>query len=312
MDTPGEEIRELQQRAGAAFEAGQLQEARQLYERVLELRPDSSSAHFRLGLVHKYQRDWARSLAHNLRALDLCGAHDEASSWNAGIAATALGDWAQARRQWLACGIDIDPGDGPIEENFGAIGLRLNPWSGSETVFARRIDPARARIANVPLPSSGHRYGDLVLHDGAQVGERRYFQHTVPVFNELKRLEASSFATFTAFATCDADEDIEALQGSRSPGVGLAEDWTRGLRNQCLRCSYDVPHQHRRHAAGHDEDWNPDRTLGVAAVDEASARTHLEAWVAQAPARRRLDAIVGREQPVPDLPGTGVWWRAAR
>jgi hypothetical protein len=311
MDTPAEEIRELQQRAGAAYEGGHLQEAKQLYTRLVELRPDGDAFHFRLGLVHKYLRDWRASLANNLRALELCGEHDEGASWNAGIAATAVGDWAQARRQWTACGIDLDPGEGPIEDNFGPIGLRLNPWSGSETVFARRIDPARARIANVPLPSSGHRYGDLVLHDGAQVGERSYFEHTVPVFNELQRLEASPFITYTAFVGCESALELEDLQEMPVPGIASAEDWTAGLRNTCLRCSYDIPHQHHRHAAGGD-DWNPDRTLGIAAEREEAVRTLLEDWVAGSGKRRRMDAIVCREQPTPELPGAGIWWRAPR
>lgn len=50
------------------------------------------------GLTHKYLRDWPVSLHHNLRSQALRDERDEASLWNAGIAATALGDWAQARR----------------------------------------------------------------------------------------------------------------------------------------------------------------------------------------------------------------------
>jgi len=309
METSREDIRELQQHAGAAYEAGRLQEAAQLYRRLVELRPEGDAFHFRLGLASKYLRDWPASLQHNLRALQLCGEHDEGASWNAGIAATALGDWPQARRQWRSCGIDIDPGEGPIEENFGPIGLRLNPWSGSETVFARRIDPARARIANVPLPSSGHRYGDLVLHDGAQVGERHYFDHTVPVFNELQRLQASGFATFTVFVGSDSDDEIEALQRMRAPGIGLVEDWTPALRQQCLRCSYGIAHKHHRHEAG-ARDWEPDRSLGVAAQDEAAVRRLLEQWCAEAPSKRRLDAIQCREQPLAEPPASArPWWR---
>jgi len=312
MDTSGTDIRELQQRAAQALESGQLQEARQLYSRLVELRPEGDAFHFRLGIVHKYLREWPASLALNLRALALAGEHDEGASWNAGIAATALGDWAQARRQWLACGIELDPGEGPIEENFGPIGLRLNPWSSSETVFATRIDPARARISNVPLPASGHRFGDIVLHDGSQVGERAFYDHKVPVFNELQRLQPSEFTSFTAFVGCETPEDLEALPEFANEGVAMAEDWTRGLKQKCLRCDYGIPHQHRRHAAGHDEDWNPDRTLGVAAARVESVRELLEAWVADAPSRRRFEAVDSREQPVPDPPGTGVWWRAPR
>jgi tetratricopeptide (TPR) repeat protein len=305
----GEDILELQQRAGAAYEAGRLHEAAQLYRRLVELRPEGDAFHFRLGLVHKYLREWPASLRHNLETLALSGEHDEGSSWNAGIAATALGDWHEARRQWHACGIDIDPGEGPIEENFGPIGLRLNPWRGRETVFALRIDPARGRIANVPLPSSGHRYGDVVLHDGAQVGEREYLGHTVPVFNALQRLEPSGFASVTAFVGCDSEDELEELHELDEPGVVLVEDWTLALGPTCLRCDYAIPHEHRRHEAGKAGGWNPDRTLGIAATDKESARALVEAWVAAAPSRRRLEAIACREQAPPELPAAGVWWR---
>ena len=309
MDAHGDDIRELQQRAGAAYESGRLREAVQLYARLVELRPGSHSLHFRLGLAHKYLREWRQSLRCNLDALALCKQHDEAASWNAGIAATALGDWAQARRQWKHCGIDVGAGEGPIDEKFGPIGLRLNPWSGSETVYARRIDPASARISNVPLPSSGHRYRDLVLHDGAQVGQRRYFEHKVPVFNELQRLEASPFVTFTVFVGSESDDEIEALQRLREPGVGLVEDWTPSLQQQCLRCSYDIAHKHHRHGVG-DQAWNPDRSLGVAAHDAGAVRRLLEGWVAGDRAKRRLDAIECREQVQPEPPAEArAWWR---
>lgn len=306
-----QDIRALQQRAAAALEAGQLGEADQLYSRLVELRPEGDAFHFRLGLVCKYRRDWPAALRHNLRVLELSEGDDEGAHWNAGIAATALGDWVAARRHWHAIGIDIDPGVGPIEENFGPIGLRLNPWLRGETVFAERIDPARARIANVPLPESGYRFGDLVLHDGAQVGERHYFEHTVPVFNALQRLQASAFATFTAFIGSQSDQDVEALQELPEEGIGLVEDWTGGAAGACLRCSYGVPHQHHRHEPG--DDWNPDRTLGIAARDETAVRRLLEHWVAADPARRRLDAIQCREQPAPTpAPDAPAWWRAPK
>jgi tetratricopeptide (TPR) repeat protein len=312
MDTSDIGIRDLQERANAAYEGGRLREAEALYQQLVQLRPDGDAFHFRLGIVHKYLREWPLSLRHNLRSLELSGEHDEGASWNAGIAATAIGDWAQARRQWQACGIDIEPGEGEIEENFGPIGLRLNPWLGGETVFALRIDPARARIANVPLPDSGHRYGDIVLHDGLQVGERHYLGHTVPVFNELERLVPSEFISFCVFVGADSDEAIEELQSLEIESVGMVEDWTRALRHECLRCSYGIPHRHHRHEAGNDADWNPDRTLGIAARTDAAVRGLLEAWIAQAPHSRRLDAIESREQPGSAPVDGRLWWRSPR
>src|SRR5690606_30084312 len=128
------------------------------------------------------------SLRHNLRAIELADEKSQAPYWNAAIAATGLGDWPEARKLWAACGIKIPEGEGPIEDDYGIAVVRLNPWHGGETVFARRIDPARARLLNVPLQESGHRFGDIVLHDGAATGHRFDGQREVPVFNELSRL----------------------------------------------------------------------------------------------------------------------------
>jgi len=159
------------------------------------------------------------------------------------------------------------------------------------------------------LPSSGHRYGDLVLHDGAQIGQRRYFDHTVPVFNELQRLEPSAFITHTVFASCESDDEVQALQGMRREGIGMVEDWSPALRHQCLRCSYGIAHRHPRHEAGGQE-WNPDRSLGVAALDAESVRRLFDEWVAGAPTKRRLDGIECREQVAPEPPADArPWWR---
>jgi hypothetical protein len=136
----------------------------------------------------------------------------------------------------------------------------------------------------------------------------------VPVFNELHRLQASTHASFTVFASCDGEDEVDALLQLDTPGVAAAEDWTAGLRRQCLRCSYGIAHQHRRHAAANASDWNPDRTLGVAAESADAVRARMEAWVAAAPARRRLEAIECREvpAPAPSSAGAGAWWRASR
>src|SRR6478672_11024098 len=85
-----------------AYEAGRLTDASSLFARLIETYPGVAHYHYMRGLVHKYLRDWPTSLAHNLESLALQGAEgegeDEASLWNAGIAATAIGDWQQARR----------------------------------------------------------------------------------------------------------------------------------------------------------------------------------------------------------------------
>ena len=150
-----------------AFDRGDLHEAARRFAELALAKPKNASYHYMLGLAHKYLRQWEPSLRANLRSLEVRDDIDQASAWNGAIAATALGDWARARELWAKCGVPLAPGEGPIDEDFGTVAVRLNPWGDGETLFAQRIDPARARLRNVPLPSSGFRGDDVVLHDGA-------------------------------------------------------------------------------------------------------------------------------------------------
>lgn len=73
----------------------------------------------------------------------------------------------------------------------------------------------RGRLLNVPLPGSGHRFGAIVLHDGASTGWRWDGERKVNVFNELQRLETSAFITHAAFVHCEHSEDMQALLEAR-------------------------------------------------------------------------------------------------
>lgn len=188
-----DDLASLHERAYAAMDRGALGEASRDFQVLLQYAPGHHSYHYMRGLAHKYMLDWPASFRHNLRAIELAEEMDESEHWNAAIAATALGDWAQARRLWTACGLRVPEGDGPIDDNYGVAVVRLNPWHHGETLFMQRIDPVRARLLNVPLPESGHRFGDIVLHDGAATGRRKYRDGEVPVFNELARLAPSEF-----------------------------------------------------------------------------------------------------------------------
>ena len=71
---------------------------------------------------------------------------------------------------WRRLGLDIEEGDAPIEDNFGITPVRLNPDDRGEVVWARRIDPVRARIENVPYPESGFRRGDVEAPRASRAG----------------------------------------------------------------------------------------------------------------------------------------------
>lgn len=308
--------------AYAAYDTGDLAEPRARFEALLASAPEDPAYHYMLGLVCKYLRDWPASLRHNLRALALQPDEEddaEAPRWNAAIAATALGDWAEARRQWTGCGIDVPGDDGPIDKNFGVASLRLEAWGQAETVFARRIDPVRAQIINVPLSDSGYRYGDIVLHDGASTGQRRFHQSMVPVLNALQRMEISEYPTFAVFVNCPQRTDLDALIEARVPGIAFVEDWTDSIVHYCLRCSHGAPHRHDNDDSSKDrgnerrdaEDgsrWRAERNIGIAAQSRHSVMRLIERWKTGGRGRR-LDAVDSRDTMPTEPPVRGEqWW----
>lgn len=303
---------DLHDSAYEAVDRGALDEAAQAFTQLVALVPDHGAYHYMLGLVRKYQMDWTASLAHNLRAIDLSDDFNEAAHWNAGIAATALGDWPRARSMWSACGITLAPGDGPIEADFGTAVIRLHPWQGGETLWAQRIDPVRARLLNVPLPESGHRLGDVVLHDGASTGTRRSGEREVMVFNALQRLETSALQTFAVFVRCDAPEDLQPLLAALSADDGYAEDWTASMTVYCMRCSYGAPHR-RTHdeamsqPANDARGWAVERNLGVGARSREAVQAAVHAWVCGGQ-NRHVDGVENREHPVPAREDGHPWW----
>jgi hypothetical protein len=270
--------------------AGRLAEAEAAYEKALRLTPRRPSAWYNLGLLYKRTRRWGDSLRCNLRAAEL-EPSNEAAWWNLGIAATALGDWKQARRAWSRFGVPIPEGEGPIELHLGAVPIRLNPDARAEVVWCQRIDPARAVISNVPLPESGHRYHDLVLHDGAPTGYREVDGRKVPVFDALALLQASTHATFRVAVEAPAEGDIDALQEALTDADMAGEDWTASVRHVCEACSHGTPHEHAPVTPGV---WLRSRDLGVAAESEAEAEGALAKWAAAGKGRAvgRLARVV--------------------
>lgn len=205
--------------------------------------PSWSAPAYNLGLLHKYNLQWAQSLELNRLAASLAP-DDEASWWNLGIAATALGEWSEARRAWAACGMNLPVGDGPPDFGWGFTPVRLDPEGDAEVVWAKRIDPARARIVSVPLPTSAFHWGDIVLNDGAPEGERVVEGRTYPVFRVLQKLLASSHRTFVLELATSTGEVVSALEQCAEAAGGAAEDWGTSVQILCRACSTGVAHEH--------------------------------------------------------------------
>lgn len=238
-------------RGGSLREAGKKAEAIACYQRAMAIDPTWSAPFYNLGLLHKYENEWQASLDANLRATEL-NPEDQAGWWNLGIAATALGRWQVARRAWRGAGLSIPEGDGPLDFPCGYNPIRLDPEDEGETVWAHRLDPARARISSIPL--SDYCFGDIVLNDGAAMGYRSLRGEDIPVFNCLGLLEASPLSTWciemelTGKASVTVFDALDELASAR----GLAmEDWTSSLRLLCKACSEGTPHEQ------HDQELQP-------------------------------------------------------
>jgi tetratricopeptide (TPR) repeat protein len=234
--------------------------------RATELAPEWNDAWWNLGVVLKHALRWEACAAACEKAIATSEEHPEGALWNLGIAATALGDWRRARGAWERLSIKIPAGEGPLTMPLGLTPVRVAPCTAPEVVWCDRIDPCRAIVRSVPLPGSGRRFGDLVLHDGEPRGRRRVGDRDVAVFDELTLLEASAFQTWELRVRAHRPEDFARLEVALEAAEITFEDWTGGTQLLCTQCSLGEPfaaHEHARPSA----DWNPDRRVGVAISD---------------------------------------------
>ncbi len=280
-----------------ADEAGDAEAAGRLAAEMLELVPGFFEIWFEAGMYSKARADWAESAARNQRAVELFTPENAAAfdgvnpaAWNLGIAATAIGDWATARRAWTAYGIDgVEAGAEPIDMNFGYVPIRVNPdrpslphqvvpdFGDTEVIWCWRRSPAHAVISSVPLPASGHRFRDVLLHDGEPKGTRRLGEQEVAVFDQLARLDSSDLPTWQAQVLGATPADLDALADLIGPtGLGL-DDWS-SIRLMCADCSHGSPGTAHAHTPA-----ATDATVLGLAGSEADLRACLDEWLAARP-----------------------------
>ena len=254
---------------------GKSDEAIQKYLEAIALDPEKSVSYYNIGLIYKYQAEWQKSFEFNQKANAL-DPEEESARWNLAIAATALRNWEVARKKWVENGITLPGSEGPIELDWGMTPVRLNPDEHGEVVWARRIDPVRARIESIPFPESGFRYGDVVLHDGAAVGHRMQGEREYPVFNVLEMFTPSSYETRIATVAIESETDLEALDAAFSATQSSFEDWTRNIRTLCRACSEGRPHADHDHEL--EEQWLAERRLGIAVYPGDDIDQILNRW----------------------------------
>ena len=253
--------KELLEQGWAAWDAQDWLTAARIYEDLATRRPEdprTPGLWYDAALAHKFLRDWPRAFELGRQAARLAepGTGDPAF-WNLGIAATVLHAWSVARDAWIGYGIgQITPGDGEISVDLGPVCLRLAEESGpGEVVWAQRICPTRARVVSIPMSAPGHRFGDIVLHDGEPTGRRRTGELTVPVFDELLVWRASEIPTWQVDVEAPEESDYQALMDIFSMQDFGAEPQS-SMHVMCKCCSegtveYSGPHE----AAGAQTMW---------------------------------------------------------
>ncbi|ALV43567.1 hypothetical protein AU252_22295 [Pseudarthrobacter sulfonivorans] len=278
----------------AADEAGDAGLAAALASELVELTPKSYCSWFQAGLLSKAVGNWPESLERNRRALELFTPKDaeefggaNPAAWNLGIASTVVGDWPSARHAWVAYGLDKFQAEaGPIDVDCGMAPVRLNPDQPSlphqvlfsagntEVVWCWRRSPAHAVIASVPLPESGHRFRDVVLHDGEPKGTRQLDGQDVSVFDELGRLEESGLPTWQAQVVGATGNDFQALSDLlEQRGLGL-DGWS-GIRLMCSDCSHGAQQNGHDHIPAASDDV---KRLGLAG-HESDLDEVIETWL---------------------------------
>jgi hypothetical protein len=276
-DQDKEKAQDLLEMGIALRREGRDDEAIARYREAIAIDPARAALYYNIGLIYKYRNAWADSLDWNRKAYEL-DPGDEAARWNLAIAATALRDWATARRAWADNGIKLDDdGDGPIEDNFGNTPVRINPDGDAEVVWAHRIDPVRARIYSIPYPESGFRYGDVVLHDGAPTGKRTSGGREYSVFNVLELFAPSPLSTFRLDFEAASEEVAHALYQAFDDADITVEDWTASVQVICKQCSEGTPHEHSA-ADEAPQPWKLERMVGIAASSYEEIEAVLDAW----------------------------------
>lgn len=245
-----------------------------LYKLALRVDPTWSVPWYNLGLQAKYRGRWQESYELNQRA-HLLDPSDESACWNLGIAATALRNWPEARRAWRDYGIELSTEQGEVRMPPVQACVRLNPDEAGEVVWGERLDPARIAILSVPLPESGHRFHDIVLHDGASGGTRVDSNgKEVPVFNELSIWQVSEYSTYRVALQVPGEEAIQPLVDLCVQEKLGVEDWST-LRVLCAECSRGNPGPHNCPAKLQEDGA---RVFGFAAKQQEELEKMLHDW----------------------------------
>jgi len=128
-------------------EAGQLAEARQLYESAVRDLPDSSDLRFELGMVYLRERNWPKAIENYQRSLSTNPNRVKALFYLA--EAYSMNSEVGQARDTLARAVDISPDDAQVRQKYGEyLSAKLETRNQGLRQFqrARQLNPNLPRI----------------------------------------------------------------------------------------------------------------------------------------------------------------------
>jgi tetratricopeptide (TPR) repeat protein len=153
-------------RALDRLDAGDVDAAIPLFERVMKAWPDNVSARMGRARCARLQQDFATWLACLDEALAL-GADPARIDWDRMIAATMVGAWDKVRESAQRRGMTLE-GEGEIDDPRGVCRLRFD--DGAE-IFAARTGPVTARVLQMGVPRHEQRFEEVWVFEATPLND---------------------------------------------------------------------------------------------------------------------------------------------
>jgi ribosomal protein S19 len=233
-------IQSLFEEALAYDRAGDAYNAVKLYKKLVKLAPYWSLPYHFLSLFYRQRNEWKPSFYYSQKAIETNP--EDKTAWHIlATSATALQRWQTARKAWNELGFEFRKTDKILNLDLGLIPVCINPKIKPEIVWARQIDPARAKIESIPQPSSERRYKETILIDNQPIAHRNLRGKRVPIFEELERIRLSPYNTYAVVLETGAQNSVDILDKlCQDAEIGF-DNWSKVTRQFWLRNQKILP-----------------------------------------------------------------------
>lgn len=234
--------------------------AKQSFERLVELLPEKSWAHYNLGLYFKTRGHFRKGMMANSKAIELTDSPRQAYYWNLGICATGAGEGETALKVWKEQGQKIEMGQFNLPEGgypSCKVKVATNPLAErnsktdypgeEETIWIERLSPCHGIIRSVLYSENvGVNYGDVILFDGAPITYHTYGDDKIAVFPHLATLQKNNYQFFDFAATQASTGIIRGVSEHLGEDVAVYSH-TENYHILCNTCWNNEDLQHENH-----------------------------------------------------------------